>query len=395
MTGPTEGTSGRALPSGPAPEPGRRWSRRRIVATSVVGGMLLLAVAAWIVYSSIRATVRPEDSVRDYLDLLAAGDFAAASAAVDPATYTAYDEYDGETLEAPVVATGSARGGGDDIVLDPGAIDEAAAASRDRLVVGELRADDDGAQLAPGDALDVDVQYTVAGVDSSTTLRVERLADTWYGFPQWRVVDPLLVPLRVETNLPDLGPAAIASVPVDVSGPRIDGAPQRVTVLYPGAYTVTPVQSEYVAADDLEVTVAGGTAVSSYSDTIGDAASAVLLYSATEALETTVATKAEAFVGSCFGSLPAVGENCPTSLRLRADFAQNVAISEPPTLDGIATYQVDYVDGEATEPPLRATFTAGRFSYSSDGDTDTTRFSLFAWITPTADDVTIEFRSGL
>ncbi|QJU55672.1 hypothetical protein SCB71_01150 [Herbiconiux sp. KACC 21604] len=30
---------------------GRPWSRQRIVVTSVVGGVLLLAVVAWIVYS--------------------------------------------------------------------------------------------------------------------------------------------------------------------------------------------------------------------------------------------------------------------------------------------------------------------------------------------------------
>ncbi|QJU55671.1 hypothetical protein SCB71_01145 [Herbiconiux sp. KACC 21604] len=282
-------------------------------------------------------------------------------------------------------------------MLDSEVIETASAASTERLVVGELRTDGDDAGVAVGDMVDIDAQYSVAGVDSRATLRVERLADTWYGFPRWRVIDPLLVPLRVETNLPEIGAATIASAPVDVSGPRIDDAPQRATLLYPGVYTLAAAQSEFVTADDLELIVAGGTAVSSSSDVFGDAVDGALLYSATEALETQVTEEAEAFIASCFASLPEVGENCPTSLRLRADFARDVAVSELPALEGIATYQVDYVDGVAAEPPLRATFTPGRFSYTADdtGDVDTTRFSLFAWISPTADDVIIEFRSGL
>ncbi|ARJ06789.1 hypothetical protein GCM10010988_21070 [Cnuibacter physcomitrellae] len=62
----------------------RRWSRRRIVLTSVIGGVLLLAAVAWVVYSAIRVTIHPEDTVRDYLDLLAAGDTQAAAEMVDP-----------------------------------------------------------------------------------------------------------------------------------------------------------------------------------------------------------------------------------------------------------------------------------------------------------------------
>lgn len=373
----------------------RRWSRRRIVLTSVIGGVLLLAAITWVVYSAIRVTIHPEDTVRDYLDLLAAGDTQAAAAMVDPADYTAYDEYSDDGLTAPVVSNDAARTVEDDIVLDTALIEAAAAAASERLVIDDLREDDDGYHLAVGDRLDVDVRYSVADVDSRATLRVERLPDTWYGFPQWRVVDPLLVPLRVETNLPELGPAAIGSAAVAVSGPRLDGAPQRVTLLYPGTYTVTAATNQFVTADDQEVTVTGGSAVSSYSDDLGETVDSGLLYSATQALQDRVTEEAQAFVDSCFATLPALGPECPTALVLRADFAQQAVISDYPALEGIATYSVEYADGVAAEPPLRATFTPGRFSYTSDGSFDTSRFSIYAWISPSADDVTIEFRSGL
>ncbi|MCS5497843.1 hypothetical protein NY547_11405 [Cnuibacter physcomitrellae] len=378
------------------PNPARRWSRRRIVLTSVIGGILLLVAAAWIVYSAIRITVEPEDTVREYLDLLASGDAAAASTTVDPTSYTAYDEYSGEGLDTPVVTSGAPVTSADDIVLDAATIEAAAAGSSGHLVVGDLRADDDGYHLAVGDRLDVDVEYTVADVDSRATLRVERLPDTWYGFPQWRVVDPLLVPMRLETNLPELGAASIGSAPIDVSGPRLDGAPQRATLLYPGVYTIQPAASEFVVADDQEVTVAEGNVVGSSSDELGEVVDSAVVYTATDALEARVSSEAEAFVTACFASLPEVGPECPTSLRLRADFAQDIAISDLPILEGITTYSVDYAGGAPTEPPLRATFTPGRFTYTADGLPDTTRFSLYAWISPTSyDDVAIEFRSGL
>lgn len=381
--------------STPTPGPARRWSRRRIVVTSVIGGVLFLAAVAWVVYSGIRVTVKPEDTVRDYLDLLASGDAAAASALVDPSSYTAYDEYSGEGLDAPVVTSGAPATAADDVVLDTATIDAAAAGSSEHLVVGELRADDDGYHLAVGDRLDVDVRYTVADVDGRTTLRVERLPDTWYGFPEWRVVDPLLVPLRVETNLPEIGPASIASARIDVSGPRLDGASQRATMLYPGVYTLRATANEYLSADDQEVIVAEGNVTGSSSDDLGEVVDSAVVYRATDALEERVSAEAEAFVTSCFAALPEVGPECPTSLRLRADFAQDIAISDLPMLDGIATYSVDYAGGVASEPPLRATFSPGRFTSTADGFLDTTRFSLYAWISPTKDDVTIEFRSGL
>ncbi|WP_378143790.1 hypothetical protein ACFJGV_10185 [Cnuibacter sp. UC19_7] len=390
MTATQESTEGT-----PARGSGRRWSRRRIVLTSVIGGAVLLAAVAWIVYSAIRVNIHPEDTVRDYLDLLAAGDTQAAAAMVDPTAYTGYDEYSDDPLAAPLVSGGAARTAEDDIVLDTGVIEQAAAAATSRLTVGELRADDDGYHLAVGDRLDVDVRYSVADVEGRTTLRVERLPDTWYGFPQWRVVDPLLVPLRVETNLPELGPAAIGSASVDVSGPRLDRAPQRVTLLYPGVYGLQATASRFATAEDAEVTLSGGNATSSSSDELGEVVDSTLVYSATSALRDRVTAEAQAFVDSCFAALPAVGPECPTTLSLRAGFAQDVAISDYPALDGIGTYSVDYTDGVAAEPALRATFTPGRFSYTADGSYDASRFSIYAWISPRADDVVIEFRSGL
>ncbi|GGI38016.1 hypothetical protein GCM10010988_16870 [Cnuibacter physcomitrellae] len=394
-------------------------SRRRLVVGLSLGVVLVLAATAAIVWAALRTRGGPVEAVRDYVELIAAGDAVGASQLVDPAQYTGYD---GESTPAPppTVSAGAEVTASDDLVLDRDMMAVVAGQASQRIEVADVALDyGDSPDVPVGETVDVGVTYLLRGVSTTAVLRAERMDDTWFGFTQWRVVDPLLVPLVVQSNTPELGPAEIRDdedrhdrgassdagsahpavrVPaeIDLSGPDAEGASQRATLLYPGVYRIGGTTSTYLTAAPKTVVLAGAATTSTTSEAFGDVVSTSLWFEPTQALSDRISEEATEFVAACFAAMPSPPADCPGELRARSGFATDVVLNDAPVLDDITSYQTEHVDGVATEPAVRATFTTGRFDFTSDdGGRDDAIFFLYAWVHPEGDDVTIEFRPSL
>ncbi len=406
---------------------GRGRTRGRVVMWIALAVVVALVAAAVIVWAALRTRGGPVEAVREYVDLIAAGDAVGASQLVDPAQYTGYDG--GSGPDSPLdssafVSAGAEVTASDALVLDPDMMAVVAGQASQRIEVTDVALDfGDSADVPVGETVDVEVDYSLRGVSSTALLRAERLDDTWFGFTRWRVVDPLLVPLVVQSNAPELGPALVRAdedrndrvatepahpdggsahpaveVPaeIDLSGPDAEGASQRATLLYPGVYRIGGTTSTYLTAPAKSVVLADAAATSTPSEVLGDVVSTSLWFAPTPELSDRISDEATAFVASCLAAMPNPPADCPDELRARAGFATDVVLDDAPVLDDITSYQTEHVDGVAVQPALRATFTTGRFDFTSDdGRRDDAIFFLYAWVHPDGDDVTIEFRPSL
>ncbi|WP_378148181.1 hypothetical protein ACFJGV_08090 [Cnuibacter sp. UC19_7] len=403
---------------------GGQRTRGRVVMWIALAVVVALVAAAVVVWAALRTRGGPVEVVREYVDLIAAGDAVGASQLVDPAQYTGYDGGSGpdSALDSSAfVSAGAEVTASDALVLDPDMMAVVAGQASQRIEVSDVALDyGDSADIPVGETVDVEVDYSLRGVSSTALLRAERLDDTWFGFTRWRVVDPLLVPLVVQSNAPELGPAVVradedqeerprtASEPepahsavevpaeIDLSGPDAEGASQRATLLYPGVYRIGGTTSTYLTAPAKSVVLAGAAATSTASEVFGDVVSTSLWFAPTPALSDRISDEATAFVASCLAAMPSPPAACPDELRARAGSATDVVLDDAPVLDDITSYQTEHVDGVATAPALRATFTTGRVDFTSDdGRRDDAIFFLYAWVHPEGDDVRIEFRPSL
>ncbi len=171
--------------------------RRRNVLISA-GSVAVLFIAALTVVV-VDSSHTPEQAVRDYLTLIAQGDATAANALVDPHGHTG----DGE--------------------VDPARLVDGLRSAKARITINRLLTSSDPS----ADIVTVDVDYSLSGGHGNAALRVRREPNRFGVFTRWRVIDPLLVPVAVQTNTPAFDTAHLGAAEVPATTMAVQRDPHR------------------------------------------------------------------------------------------------------------------------------------------------------------------------
>ncbi len=346
------------------PRPRRRWWILALVAVVLVAAAITGAVVV-----SGRNEDAPVEAVRAYVDAIARGDATAANALVDPKSF----------------------GPG----VDPALLtDEVLRSATQRITVGEINLDF-SADL-DADVVEVDVDYTLGNVKSVVMLRAKRAGTTAGLLHEWRVIDPLLVPVRVQTNESSQETAGFGAGTVPVSGSEYEGFPQHRFFVYPGVYPLHGHESRYLAAQPEAVAAANRDYGERPSEPDNDVVDGTVYYRATSELKGILTDRMAKHVTACLAAVPKPPTNCPDTLLNSVGLLRSARLDRQPVIQSIQSYQVVY-RGERTEPPLRMVAGNGSFSYTdTDGDTGDEPFRVYARITVTPDDdLTIAFTTDL
>ncbi|GMA30188.1 hypothetical protein [Litorihabitans aurantiacus] len=213
------------------PRPHRR---RRPVLTTLTAVAVLAVVTAGVLLAQERERRTPEASVERYAQLVADGEYEAASAIVPVLG----------SWEGPAVSSAPRE-------VVPELVSDEASANGDFTLVEVTREDE---TIPPvGETVEVTVRSETDGRPTSSVLRVERRPDSSPGLPSWRVLDSLAVPLVVRVPNKGLVEVTVDSVPVTGTAPE-DG--DAATMVYPGVHTVAFDGGEYLLAQDVERRVA-------------------------------------------------------------------------------------------------------------------------------------------
>jgi hypothetical protein len=350
-------------------EPGPwRPSRRAKITALVLAVLLVVGVTGAIVISNHNADA-PVAAVREYVDAIARGDAAAANRMVDPGRFA--DGVDRALLS-----------------------DEVLRSAKRRIMVEDVRLDA-FAKLYE-DVVEVQVDYTLGpNYDVTVVLRAQRAGTTAGVLADWQVIDPLLVPARVETNEPALETARLGAGTVPVSGPEGGRFPEHRFYVYPGEYEVGGHESRYLAAAPEAFVATTTSSDERPADIDRQVVKVPLTYRATPELVSAVADRLAPHVTACVAAVPNVPGDCPDPLRLY-DSLPGIRLDRQPVIDSISSYQVEY-QGDRTEPSLRMRADDGQFSFvDEDGERSEQRFSAYARIVVTpGDDLSITFTGAL
>jgi hypothetical protein len=346
------------------PRPRRRWWILALVAVVLVAAAITGAVIV-----SGRNEDAPVEAVRAYVDAIARGDASTANSLVDPTSF----------------------GPG----VDPALLtDEMLRSATQRITVGGV--DLDFSADLDADVVEVEVDYTLGDVRSVVMLRAKRAGTTAGLLHEWRVIDPLLVPVRVQTNESSQETAGFGAGTVPVSGPEYDGFPQHRFLVYPGVYPLRGHESRYLEAPPETVVAANGDPRARPSDADNDTVDGVVNYRATTELTGILTDRMAKHVTACFAALPKVPANCPETLLNNVSLLRSARVDRQPVIGSVQSYQVDY-RGERTEPSLRMISRDGSFAYTdTDGATGDEPFIVYARITVTPEDeLTITFTTEI
>lgn len=351
-------------PETPRPQPKRRWWVLALGAAVLAAG----AITGSVVVSG-RNQDAPVEAVRAYVDAIARGDARTANDLADPRTF----------------------GAG----VDPDLLtDEVLGSATQRITVEEVDLAYDADLDA--DVVDVEVAYTLGPDRSVVTLRAKRAGTTAGVLHEWRVLDPLLVPVLVQTNEPALETARFGAGTVPLSGPEYGGFPQHRFFVYPGVYEVRGHESRYLEAAPETVVAANRDYGARPTDSADYAVLVAVIHKAGKELTDILTGRLADYVTGCVAAVPKAPANCPETIRLSAYRLASARLDRQPVIESIENYQVDY-QGERTEPSLRMIARNGRFSYTdTDGSTGTEDFLAYARIVVTPDDdLTITFTTVL
>lgn len=246
---------------------GRRGRPR--IAVLVVVAALLVAGGVWLLWPGTNGAV---EVVRAHVEAVARGDGRAAMASLaDDALPRKSDP------EQPV---------------------RLLAAARERIVV-------DGVELAPGEdpdmpVLDVLVRYTLDGT------RTEALLTAHEEPEGWRIVEPLLVPVRVTTNYVHFPTAVLGGESVEID---------EQVLAYPGVYDLVGVESPYLRpeTDRAVVTRPSELGVSSAHGSVG----IPLDYVVTAELTPVVSGQVDQLLAGCFDPRGDYPTGCPDRVSRR------------------------------------------------------------------------------
>jgi hypothetical protein len=304
-------------------------------------------------------------AVRGYVDAIARGDASAANATVDPARF----------------------GSG----VDPALLtDELLGSAKDHITVEDLHLGPDADLSA--DIVDVLVDYRLGKVPATASLRVRR-ADTTAGvLHDWRVIDPLLVPVLIETNEPSTATATLGTAAVPVSGPDATGWPQRRFFVYPAVYELHGHDSRYLTATRHLVVATTYGRYERPANTDGQPVHLLLYYRATPELADAVNQKVRSHVTACFAAVPKVPRDCPADLADYSDYVTGIRLERQPRVVSIVSFQVEYRGVRATVPSLNFFAENGAFSYTAEGGRGQATFDISGGIVVSPDDeLTVTF----
>ncbi|MCS5722842.1 hypothetical protein N1028_17895 [Herbiconiux sp. CPCC 203407] len=355
---------------------GRRRARLLIVVTGI--SLVVLGIAAAVVWSVLRTAQGPAEAVRDYAALIAEGKAGAASSLVDP------------------VAWAEGREGVASVLVS----DEVLASSLEPFSVLDIELGSDGTtEVAVGSTVLVEVDYAVGDERGRAALRVEREHDGPFGASRWRVVDPLVVPIVVESNVPTVGPATLGGEPIDLSGPSFAGAEQLIALVYPGEYQViAPERTAFSAATEYVLALSDAEpSVEEPSEgaALPVAARVQLTFDPTPELVDTVSEALDEHLDACLEEATAMPDDCPAVLAYLGRTVSNLTITERPEIDVLGAVGVDYVDGVPSRSPVGLRSTIGVIEYTGeDGARRDESFRVVADLEVHGDAVDIVFRSA-
>lgn len=340
----TEQDTGTAVPA----------RRNRLV---LAGGLALLAllVAGFVVAAVVhdRNEDAPVRAVRAYVDAIARGDARAANGMVDPAV-------DRALLTDDVLRSAEERMTVDEVALEFG-------------------------EDVAADVVEVRVEYRVRERTSSALLRVQRAGATAGVLHEWRVLDPLLVPVEVQTLEPRLDTARLGGATIPVGGPTLGGFPQHRVHAYPGAYELRGIESRYLAAERKTVDVAH--LGSTERPLAAEPLRVELSYPPTAELTAAVDARLAEHLAACFAGTPQLPAGCPLDAYAYRERGPRLEGTPRTTL---RYYQVEHVPGSPPEPALG--FTAEGFFRADDGGHRSYLVGGRVLVSP-ADEVTVTFTS--
>ena len=212
-----------------APTPGR--GKKRAMAIGIVIGVLLVLVVAGVVAIKVANSSRtPEAQVRQYLDLLAAGNASAATAMVDP----------GVANDERVFLTDSVMSSAQSLLVV------------EDISVGE--GDNDG-KKSESDTRTVTATMQVNGERFVHEFTVTKAKPTMGVLDNWQVKDALVSKVSVDAR--GYNQFTVGDVSADAHRTGQDGD-DATFLFYPGVYTFTPVApSEYAESNPETVSILG------------------------------------------------------------------------------------------------------------------------------------------
>jgi hypothetical protein len=345
-------------------EPAGR-SRRKL---AIIGGLVIVVLLAAALVGAIIVHNRNEDAplmaVRGYVDAIARGDASAANAAVPAA-------------------------GADPALLT----DQVLGSAKTRISVEDVTLAHSGDVAA--DMVNVEVTYRLGTSRTMVVLRAQRSGTTAGVLDNWTVIDPLVVPVRIETNEPTLTTAPLGAATVPTGGPGSDGFPERRFLVYPAIYELRGDESQYLTADP-KLVVAYNLDYGKQPAITGQPVKTTVVYKATPQLTSKVASQLADHLTACFAAAVNVPKGCPIDAYGRRGTGGYRLLTQP-DVKSIMGYQVEYkVDG-STEPTMRVTAENGRIAYTvENGKENTKTFVAYGRIVVTPDDqLTITFTSQL
>lgn len=200
--------------------------RKRVKLIGMLVGVLVVLVIAGVVAIKVANSSRtPEAQVRQYLDLLAAGNASAATAMVDPGLPNDQRGF----LSDEVMASSSARIEVEDVIADD------AEHSKERVVTATMRLD---------------------GERFTRSFRVSEVKKTFGLLKNWKIQDAMVARVDVQAN--KVTHFSIGGEKMSVA--TLKEAPSSSIVLYPGVDTFTPEETgEYIDAAPKTMSVKAAT----------------------------------------------------------------------------------------------------------------------------------------
>lgn len=348
----------------PDTEPTDR-SRRTL---AIIGG-LIVALLVTAVVGAILVHNRNKDApvvaVREYVDAIARGDASAANAAV------------------PAAAAGA----------DPALLtDQVLSSAKTRISIENVNLAPLGAEVDAG-MVDVEVTYNLGPATASTmvVLRAQRSGTTAGVLDRWKVIDPLVVPVRIETNEPTFTTAPLGAATVPVGGPRSGDFPERRFLIYPGVYELRGHQSQYLTADS-QLVVAYNRDDGEKPAITGQPTEATIVYKATPQLTSVVNNQLADHITACFATTGTLPKGCPVEAFAVRDIRGSRLVRQP-TVKSITGYQVNYKADGSTEPTMRFVAEDGQVAYA--GGSGLTFFAYGRIVITPDDQLTITFTTQL
>ena len=275
-------------------------SKKRIKLIGIVVGVLAVLVIAGVIGVKVANSSRtPEAQVRQYLDLLAAGNASAATAMVDP----------GVANDERVFLT-----------------DSVMSSAQSLLVVEDISAgvDENDGKRGESDTRTVSATMQVNGERFVHEFTVTKTKPTMGVLDNWQVKDALVTQVSVDAQ----GYAQFTVGDESAGAPKKQVTGEGATFFfYPGVYTFTPVApSEYV--DSTPVTVAVLDVVHR-TNTDGDASDVSLLATYNNNLKDAALEAGTKIVDSC-ASIPG-NQNSVCPFAIQSDALTAISVKSMPT----------------------------------------------------------------